>query len=75
MVSPLQEIAFECADFLECDWSDADVVLAVSTCFPVDFMAKIEEKAARTLRPGTICITLTKEFKGDMWEVRFEKHR
>jgi hypothetical protein len=33
-------------------------------------MAAIEARAAATLQPGTVCITLTKHFKGDAWEVR-----
>lgn len=65
-----QHVSFRCADLLESDWADADVVLLVSTCFPWELMAAIERRAAATLRPGTVCITLTKHFKGDAWEVR-----
>ncbi len=48
-------------DLLEFDWwSQADVVLANSTCFDFNLMLKIAEKAS-LMKKGSWMITLTKK--------------
>ena len=49
----------EQADILKYDWSDADLVLANSTCFEYKFMEQIADKA-KSLKKGSWFITLTK---------------
>eukprot|EP00239_Pterosperma_sp_CCMP1384_P006223 CAMPEP_0197854014 /NCGR_PEP_ID=MMETSP1438-20131217/23880_1 /TAXON_ID=1461541 /ORGANISM="Pterosperma sp., Strain CCMP1384" /LENGTH=276 /DNA_ID=CAMNT_0043468623 /DNA_START=362 /DNA_END=1192 /DNA_ORIENTATION=+ len=67
------EVSFVNGDFTDfdksCDWSDGDVILCVSTCFPVELLAQIETIASRVLKPGSIVITITKELKGDNFEL------
>lgn len=46
-------------DILEYDWSKADFILANSTCFDMDFISKINQKAS-ICKVGTWFITLTK---------------
>ena len=57
-------IEFVCADILEYDWSDGDVIYVASTCFNVDFMEKIAVKAEQ-LKTGSKVITLTKELPSE----------
>jgi hypothetical protein len=42
------------------DWSDADFVLANSTCFDMNLMNKIAERAS-LMKIGTFMVTLTKK--------------
>lgn len=42
------------------DWSNADVVLTNSTCFDMNLMAKVAEKA-KLMKVGSFMITLTKK--------------
>ena len=45
-------------DFLDWDWSWADVVFANSTCFSTELVSEIAVRAAR-LKPGSLIITIT----------------
>jgi len=57
-------------DFFEvCDWTDADVVFACSTCFSDSTMIRLSQIAER-MKQGSFFITLTKKLPGtDAWEV------
>jgi len=58
----LSEVEFILGDALDmsvCDWSDATVVFANSTCFDDNLMRRLAS-AATALKKGTIFITLTK---------------
>jgi len=46
-------------DMLELDWSDADLVLANSTCFDEGLLIKIAQKC-QSLKKGSWMFTLTK---------------
>ena len=52
-------------DFLEEDWSDADLVFAASTCFGRPLMEKIATKA-KSLKKGSWFITTDQEIPGSM---------
>jgi hypothetical protein len=45
-------------DFLEEDWSDADVVFCCCVTFGRTLMEGIAERAARLLRPGSIFLSV-----------------
>ena len=47
-------------DMLEDDWSQADLVLANSTCFDMSLMKKVADKA-KSMKKGAFMITLTKK--------------
>ena len=53
-------------DFFRHEWSNASFVLCNSTCFSRDMMDRIGEMP---VKPGTIGITLTKNFNNPNWEV------
>lgn len=57
-----QEIEYRCADMLEQDIADADIVFAHCTCWSPRLMDGITEKFAR-LRPGARVITVSKELQ------------
>eukprot|EP00455_Lapot_gusevi_P038755 TRINITY_DN4343_c0_g1_i8.p1 TRINITY_DN4343_c0_g1~~TRINITY_DN4343_c0_g1_i8.p1 ORF type:complete len:305 (+),score=97.66 TRINITY_DN4343_c0_g1_i8:55-969(+) len=63
-----QVIEFVRADFLEYDWSDADLVFANSTCFDEKLVSCIAAVAAR-LKKGTWFITLTKQLNSPHFRV------
>lgn len=59
-------------DFLKEDWSNASVILANSTCFSIELMLQIGNKAKKECKSGTIIVTFTKRITnlGDEWELR-----
>jgi hypothetical protein len=60
---------------LEFDWSNADFVLANSTCFEMSLMYKIAEKAS-LLKKDSWMVTLTKKLpSADPLYVREEEKR
>jgi hypothetical protein len=62
-------------DILTYDWSDVDFILANSTCFDMDLMHKIAEKAS-LCKIGTWFVTLTKRLPtSDPLTVRDESKR
>lgn len=54
------EFKVEKGDLLKYDWSDADFVLANSTCFEQSFMVQIASEASK-MKVGAWMITLTKK--------------
>mmetsp|Transcript_2490 Transcript_2490/g.5200 ORF Transcript_2490/g.5200 Transcript_2490/m.5200 type:complete len:298 (+) Transcript_2490:2852-3745(+) len=62
-----------CANFLEFDWTDGDVVFANSTCFTDKLMASIAG-AAQGMKPGSFLVTFTKGIVSDAFEL-VEKKR
>jgi hypothetical protein len=54
------------ADMFEQSWEDAGILFANSTCFNREMMDRL---AAMPVRPGTLAVTLTKNFQSDLWEV------
>jgi hypothetical protein len=66
----LTDVEFEHGSFFEVsankiDWSDAAMVFANSTCFSSEMMRRI---AQSKVAPGTIALTLTKNFSASNWE-------
>lgn len=61
-----QVIDFVNADFLEYDFSDADVIFAHSTCFYDELMLALERKCA-TLKKGTKILLVTKTFQSPLF--------
>jgi hypothetical protein len=57
-INPQYEVHL--GDMLELDWSDADLVLANSTCFDQDLLNKIAQKCS-LLKKGSWMFTLTKK--------------
>ncbi|EFJ37956.1 hypothetical protein SELMODRAFT_402649 [Selaginella moellendorffii] len=64
-----QDISFVRGDFLQEDWSDADIVFANATCFDDPLFEQLEQRATQTLRNGSIVISVTKRFSGGSWEL------
>ena len=60
------DIEFSCNDFFECDWSDASMFLANSTCFSDEMMERL---GSVKLNNGTIAISLTQKIPGNNWIV------
>jgi hypothetical protein len=58
-------------NFLQFDWTDASFIFANSTCFSVDLMNSLTEKAEK-LNKGTIFVTFTKKLPNlsENWEIR-----
>ena len=58
-------------DFLQNDWSDAAFIFANSTCFTIDLMNALSQKAEE-LKAGAIFVTFTKRLPGlsSNWELR-----
>lgn len=62
-------------DILVFDWSDADFVLANSTCFTIDLMTKISEKAS-LMKKGSWMITFSKKIaNADPLQIKDEEKR
>ena len=61
-----QVIDFVNSDFLEYDFSDADVVFTHSTCFYDELMLALERKCA-TLKKGTKILLATKTFQSPLF--------
>ena len=55
----IPEMKFIHGDLTQYDWSNADLVLANSTCFDRELMQKILEKAEK-MKPGSFIVTFTK---------------
>ncbi|EFJ31901.1 hypothetical protein SELMODRAFT_408223 [Selaginella moellendorffii] len=64
-----QDISFVRGDFLQEDWSDADIVFANATCFDDPLFEQLEQRATQTLRNGSVVISVTKRFSGGSWEL------
>lgn len=66
------QIEFIQGDFLKQSWEDTSVIFANSTCFSLDMMASIANKANKECKPGTIIITFTKRLTtlNLDWELR-----
>ena len=65
-------IEFIQGDFLNHNWEDASIIFANSTCFSLDMINKIAEKANKECKKGTIIITFTKKLNklNSNWELR-----
>ncbi|MBI4225995.1 SAM-dependent methyltransferase [Candidatus Roizmanbacteria bacterium] len=63
-----QTIEFVNADFLEYDFSDADVVFTHATCFYDELMVALERKCA-TLKKGTKVLLVTKNFQSPLFRL------
>jgi precorrin-6B methylase 2 len=53
-------IEFIQGDFFKHSWEDATIIFANSTCFSMDMIKNIAEKANKECKSGTIIITFTK---------------
>ena len=54
-------IEFVKGDFFKYNWEDASVIFANSTCFSMEMIEKIADKANKECKSGTIIITFTKK--------------
>ena len=54
-------------DILKIDWSEADFILANSTCFSQELMEGIS-KAAKKCKKGSWLLTLTKKLPDSDWD-------
>ena len=65
-------IEFVQGDFFKHNWSDATIIFANSTCFSIDMMNNIAEKANKECQSKTIIITFTKKLNklNKDWEIR-----
>lgn len=67
--SVIPEIKVYHSDLLEYDWTNADFILINSTCFEIDLMSRIYEKA-KTCKEGTWMLTLTKKLPiNEEWDM------
>lgn len=64
----LAKINFIKNDILQHDFSDGDVVLAQTTCFPEQLMAQLEEKL-ENLKPDSRVITLSQSLRSPLFEL------
>ena len=66
------KIEFIHDDFLKQNWEDTSIIFANSTCFSLDMMANIANKANKECKSGTIIITFTKRLTtlNLEWELR-----
>jgi len=65
-------IEFIQGDFFKHNWEDASVIFANSTCFSLEMISNIAEKANKECKKGTIIITFTKKLNklNSDWEIR-----
>ena len=65
-------IEFVQGDFLKHSWEDATIIFANSTCFSLDMIKNIAEKANKECKSGTIIITFTKRLNklNADWELK-----
>ena len=66
-------LEFVNGDFLKRGWSEASVILMISTCFTIDLINKIAIKANKECKSGCIIISFTKSLVGlnkDYWEFK-----
>ena len=54
-------IEFVKGDFFKHNWNDASVIFANSTCFSIQMIDQIADKANKECKSGTIIITFTKK--------------
>ena len=66
------QIEFLQGDFLKHTWEDTSIIFANSTCFTLNMMNNIANKANKECKPGTIIITFTKRLTNLSadWELR-----
>ena len=66
------QIEFLQGDFLKHNWEDTSIIFANSTCFTLNMMNNIANKANKECKPGTIIITFTKRLTNLSadWELR-----
>ena len=66
------QIEFLQGDFLKHTWEDTSIIFANSTCFTLNMMNNIGNKANKECKPGTIIITFTKRLTNLSadWELR-----
>ena len=66
------DIEFIQGDFFKHNWEDASVIFANSTCFSLEMINKIAEKANKECKKGTIIITFTKKLSklNNDWEIK-----
>jgi hypothetical protein len=62
------EIELHHGDFLEMQWSDADVVFINSTCYDDELLAKLEPMLD-DLQKGAFVVTTTKPLKSYLWQM------
>ncbi|KAG6549225.1 hypothetical protein Mapa_009211 [Marchantia paleacea] len=71
-----QQLVFLLGDFLQMDWSDADVIFTNATCFEDPLFHKFEDMAAKILKPGSIIISVARFFsKRELWDLIDEQER
>ena len=65
-------IEFIQGDFLKHNWENASIIFANSTCFSMDMINNIANKANKECKSGTIIITFTKKLNklNSDWELR-----
>lgn len=67
-----REIKFINADFLDYDFSDANVIFAHSTCFSEELMKKLTQKLNQ-LKKGARVITVTKGIESHLYKLLVKK--
>jgi hypothetical protein len=70
-VSDLSCVSLEVGDFLESDWSPADVVFCNGTCYDIDILEPLYKKAEK-LRPGAIFALTTHKVTSVLFELLHE---
>ena len=70
-VNKKPKLEFYNGNFLEYDWNEASFIFANSTCFSVELMNSLSQKAV-DLKKGTIFVTFTKKLPNlsEKWEIR-----
>ena len=65
-------IEFIQGDFFKQNWEDASVIFANSTCFSLEMINNMAEKANKECKKGTIIITFTKKLNklNRDWEIK-----
>ena len=71
-MSQPNKIEFIKGDFLKEKWEDTSVILANSTCFNLDLISAIGNKANKECKSGTIIVTFTKRLNSldHEWEFK-----
>ena len=66
------QVEFLQGDFLKHNWEDTSIIFANSTCFSLNMMNNIANKANKECKSGTIIITFTKRLTALSidWELR-----
>ena len=65
-------VEFVQGDFFKQSWENASIIFANSTCFSLDMINNIAEKANKECKSGTIIITFTKKLNklNSNWELK-----